>query len=60
MNKNSPLMTSEDIIDAASKLYGSMHDSDKYSTGEVVMILDAAKMMMIQTQTIDIIKDTVQ
>lgn len=58
MKKDSPLMTSEDIIDAAADLYQSMYDDKAYSTGEVVMILDAAKMMMVQKQTLDIIGES--
>ncbi len=55
MDKNSPVMTSDEITDAAAAIYEPMYADEKYSTGEVVMILDAAKMMMVQRQILNLL-----
>ncbi len=57
MDKNATVMTSDEIIEAAADLYESMHADERYSTGEVVMILDSAKMMMVQKQILEIVED---
>lgn len=54
MDKNSPLMTSEEIIDEAADICDRMEDDEKYSSGEAVMILNAAQMMMVQRQTMNV------
>ncbi len=55
MDKNSPVMTSDEIIDAAAEIYELMYADEKYSTGEVIMILDAAKMMMVERQILNVL-----
>lgn len=48
MDKNSPAMTSDEIIDEAADLCNGMEDDEKYSSGEAIMILNAAQMMIVQ------------
>ncbi len=50
MDKNSPAMTSDAMIHEASDLCDRMEDDEKYSSGEAVMILNAAQIMMVQRQ----------
>ncbi len=56
MDKNSPAMTWNEIIDGAGDLCNRMEDDGKYSSGEAVMILSAAQMVMAQRQMMSFIK----